>query len=122
MYNLYDELTKEQENDIIEKLAHKIIDMQIDFHAILLLEMVKPFSFVGSQLGLVSAPYLMLFGRENEEMGLKYLRLFEKRENVERIVQRVKTLKEEKEAQAEVQQEKMEEPKSIWAKIIQKLI
>jgi hypothetical protein len=54
--------------------------------AVMFLESIKPISFIGSQFSMVLvAPYLSIFG----DMGIDYIKFFEKRENVERLLKRL---------------------------------
>ena len=84
----FDELTEEEETQIIEKIAEKIRQYKMEGPAILLLETSKPISYVGTQLGkLYLAPLLPLL---KEDLGIpaeKILTVFERRENIERLLQ-----------------------------------
>ena len=83
-----DELTEEEETEIIEKVAEKIHQHKMEAPSILLLETSKPLSFIASQLGrLYLATILPLL---KEDLGVpaeKILVVFEKRENIERLLQ-----------------------------------
>ena len=50
------------------------------------LESVKPIVFIGSQMGqFFIAPFLSIFGN----LGIDYIKFFEKRENVEKLLQKL---------------------------------
>ena len=83
----FDELTEEEETQIIEKVAGKIHQYKMEAPAIILLETSKPLSYIGTQLGkLYLAPLLPLL---KEDLGVpaeKILTVFEKRENIEKLI------------------------------------
>lgn len=83
----FDELTEEEETQIIEKIAEKIREYKMEGPAIILLETSKPISFIGSQLGRVYlSPLLPLL---KEDLGIpaeKILMVLERRENIERLL------------------------------------
>ncbi len=89
------ELTPEEEEELIEKISHIIVRSGMGTAALLYLESYKPLSFVGGQLGLFFAsPILPFLGRWGE-LGTDLMMLISKRENVERIIVRVRELMEE---------------------------
>ena len=92
----FDELTEEEETQIIEKIAETIKQYKMEGPAIILLETSKPVSFIGSQLGRVYlAPILPLLKEELGIPGEKILLVFEKRENIERLLQLVEKSKDD---------------------------
>jgi len=92
----FDELTEEEETQIIEKLAEKIHQYKMEGPAIILLETSKPISFIGSQLGRVYlAPLLPLLKDDLGIPGEKILMVLEKRENIERLLQQIEKTKED---------------------------
>ena len=92
----FDELTEEEETQIIEKIAEKIRQYKMEGPAIILLETSKPISFIGSQLGRVYlAPLLPLL---KEDLGIpaeKVLSVLEKRENIESLLQLIEKTKDD---------------------------
>jgi hypothetical protein len=82
----YSKLTAEQEGNLIDSLADWVVKHKLETPSILFLEAIKPVSYIGSQLGLLFvAPFLELFNIE----GYKYSALFEKTENVERLLKKI---------------------------------
>lgn len=82
-----EELTDQEAEALIEKAAEQIIKRKMEVPAVLMLEMHKPLAFVASQAAVVFAPYIIPFvGIDNAE---NYSRLFAKRENIERLIQRL---------------------------------
>ena len=106
------EVTPEDEVEMIRKIAEKMHSYGMDVPVILFLETVKPLTYIGSQMGCVFvSPFLPVFG---EEIGLsseKLLRIFEKRENVEKLIKAVEELTREEE-----EQKKAEKVKKLDAK------
>ena len=83
----YEEITEEEKEELIEKIAEKINQYRMESPAIILLESSKPLSFIGTQLDrLYLGPFLPLL---QEDLGLpaeKILRVFEDRENIEKLI------------------------------------
>ncbi|MDH7482934.1 MAG: hypothetical protein QHH26_13315 [Armatimonadota bacterium] len=97
--NIATELTPEERDKLIDELATKIVNKRMETPAIIFLEMHKPVAFIASQAAIVASPFLVpLFGREGVE---KYSQLFSSPENVERIIQRIEDLVEEREHKAD---------------------
>lgn len=91
------DLSSEERDQLIENLARKIVDRKLETPAILFLEMHKPVAFLGSQALLVASPILApLFGMEGPE---KYSRLFSSIDNVEKLIQRIEDLSEERDSE-----------------------
>ena len=79
------ELSVDQRDLLIEKLAQKVSRWGLTAPAILFLEANKPFSFIGSQILLFFQPLLgFMFG--DEVIG-GYAQLFEDQANVEQLLQ-----------------------------------
>lgn len=85
-----EELTTEQRDTLIERLAERVVKHRMQMPAILALEMHKPFAFLAGQSLLLGSGFLApLFGPENVR---KYSKLFESRENVERLMERIEEM------------------------------
>lgn len=79
---------------MIDRAAEAIHRRKMEMPAILALEMHKPLSFVGSQAALVFSPFLVpIFGYDKVN---DFSRLFSKRENIERLLDRLDRLRTEK--------------------------
>ena len=74
----------EEDGDGIESLARSIAERGLAAPAILALELLKPFGFLGSQAWLLAEP---LLGRQGRTSGRRYATLFEDRANVERLIE-----------------------------------
>ena len=93
MFDLWkDELTEEETEQLIEKAASEIERRKLEVPAVLMLECHKPLAFVGSQTSLMMAPFIAPF--LGFDFVNNYSRLFAKRENVERLLQRIESGKE----------------------------
>lgn len=89
-----DELTDEQRDAILERIARTIVQRGMAAPAVLFLELNKPLSFVASQSLIVLTPFLAPFvGIDNVH---RYSRLLEKRDNVERLIERIEQLEHER--------------------------
>ena len=102
-------LTPKQE-EILDKIAHKVVTWRMTVPAILFLESVKPLNFVGSQMLVFFEPFVqaVFTVRDYNE----FVRMMEERENVERLLQRIEeldaeVLQKEKEEKRKRKEEKM---------------
>ena len=83
------ELTDEEEQKLINNIAKIVVDKGLEAPAIMFLEVTRPLSFIASQLAIVAlGPLQWLFELE----GPKYTGLFMKKENVNRIIERIEAL------------------------------
>ena len=81
------EITPEEEEEMIRKIAEKIHKYGMEVATILMVESLKPLTFVGTQMGrFFINPFLPAFGDEIGMTGEKFFQVFEKRENVERLL------------------------------------
>lgn len=85
------ELSEEDKNKLIEKIAKKIVEKRLEVPAVFFLESIKPVAFVGTQISyIVFAPILYLLGPES----FNYLSIFEKREDIEKLLSKIEELSE----------------------------
>jgi len=83
------DLTEEEERKLINNIAKLVVDKGLEAPAIMFLEATRPLSFIASQLAIVAlGPLEWLF----ELQGPKYTSLFMKKENVNRIIERIDEL------------------------------
>jgi len=82
-----EKLTEQEEDALIEKAASEIKRRKLEVPAVLLFEMHKPLSYIGSQAAIVFSPFLVPF------LGFdavnNYSRLFSKRDSIERLLRRI---------------------------------
>ena len=107
------EVTLEEEDEMIKKIAQKIHKHGLDMAAIFMIESVKPLSYIGTQMGrFLISPFLPAFGDNIGIGGEKFLQIFEKRENVEKLIVAVEEFTRE-----EDEQKKAEKAKKLEKKI-----
>ena len=82
------EVKPEEEEEMIKKAAEIIRKYQMEGMAILMLESSKPLVFIGGELGrFFLSPFLYAFGDNVSAKGERFFRVFEKRDNVEKLIQ-----------------------------------
>lgn len=75
--------TPEAAAELFEKIAKKIVEREMTVPAIMLLEMVKPLSFLGSQALVFINPIVSLVVSSGDYY--RFVRLMEERENIEKL-------------------------------------
>jgi len=107
------EVTPEDEDEMIRKIAQNIHKYSLDMAAILVIESVKPLSYVGLQMGrFFISPFLPAFGENIGISGEKLFQIFEKSDNVEKLITAVEELTREEEEQKKAEKAKKLERKS----------
>jgi len=97
------------EIELIEKVAEKIVDSELEAAAIMILQSIKPIIWIGGELAyFYLAPFLPLL----DTKGYDFLDTFQKRENIERLIKRVERLHKEQARE----KEKTKGP-SIWSRL-----
>ena len=82
-----DELSEQEEEELLDKAASEIRKRKLEAPAILMLELHKPVAYVGSHAAIAFSPFLVPFlGYDNIN---NYSRLFSKKENIERLLRRL---------------------------------
>lgn len=91
---LTSEVSAERRQEIIVRIATKIVDMKLTPVAIVMLESSKPVSFIGSQLMVFLQPVVTAVFpfRMYDEVGA----LLEDRNNVEMLIQTMERLEDER--------------------------
>lgn len=102
--SLWKEASPEETDRIIEKVAREVIEREMDLPATLLIGTLRPVSYIGGQLGRVFlAPFTPLF----ENLPYEYISVFEKNENLVRLINRISELGEEKETEKKNKKEEL---------------
>jgi len=83
-------LTREEADKLIDKIATEIVERDLTAPAVFLLETSKPISFIGSQVLLFLEPIIQSIFEFKSYKDIQVL--FEDRENVERLIQRIEAL------------------------------
>lgn len=82
-----DELTEAEEVELIEKAALEIERRKLQAPALMFLESHKPLAYLSSQASITFAPFIAPF--LGFDFVNNYSRLFAKRENVDRLLDRI---------------------------------
>lgn len=94
------ELTPEEEEKILRKIAETIHKYRMDVVAILTIETMKPMTYFGAQMGrFLLSPYLPALGENAGISGEKLFQILEKHDNSEKLIQMIEELVEEDERQ-----------------------
>ena len=101
----WDDISPEKEKKIIEKTARLIEKYEMEMPALIFLRTIKPAAYAGGQFArVVMAPILPLIG----DSGYDLVSFFEKKENVEKLIQEIDRIKDERDRQRE-EKERQEE-------------
>ena len=93
------EVTPKDEEEFIEKVAQKIHEYEMETAAILLLESSKPLVWVGGEMGrFFISPFVPVISDKWGITSEKFFLIFEKRENIEKLLKRLEELTQEHEA------------------------
>lgn len=80
-------MEEERYDEIIERIVRRILQLKLEVPAVLLLESMKPLSFVISQFFVFFEPFVQsIFSFKNYQ---KFYRMLEKRENIEKIIEEI---------------------------------
>ena len=110
-------VTSEDEDEMIGKIAKTIHKNGLNLVAIFMIGSVRPLTFIGAQMGrFFVSPFLPAFGEDIEMSGKKLFQIFEKRENVEKLIKAVEDLTREEEDLKTVEKtKKLKEKKAKMA-------
>jgi hypothetical protein len=107
------EITPELETEFIEKVAKAIHEREMDTAAILLLESSKPLVWVGGEMGrFFITPFVPIISDKWGVTSEKFFLVFEKRENIERLLKRLEEL-------SQLDEDKKREERTVRKKIDQ---
>jgi len=85
---------KDTYDDIIERIAERVVNMRLGIVAIVLLESTKPLSFIASQVLVFFEPIVRaLF---NPKDYTRFYEMLEDRNNIEKLIQRIEEKENEK--------------------------
>ena len=111
-----EEVLSKDEREILYKLADFLVKRGLTLPAILTLETVKPLNYIGSQTMVFLEPFVQAVFRDIAKYNT-FRRMMEKRDNVERLLQKIEELdavqfQKEKELKKKYKAEK----KTRWTK------
>ncbi len=98
---------KDTYDDLIEKVATKVVAWRMSIPAIMVLESAKPLSFVASQALVFLEPLVQAFLNPREYR--RFYEMLENRENVERLIQAIERKEEEYQAAQKAQKKQRKE-------------
>jgi hypothetical protein len=79
----------DKEKEIIDRVANKIVETDLQGVAIFLLQTLRPLYFIGGELArFFLAPFLILL----DEKGYEIIDTFEKRENIDVLTEKIEEL------------------------------
>lgn len=88
-----DEPSAKEEEQLIEQVAQKIHQYGMETPAIFFLESSKPLVWVGGEMGrFFITPFMPILGDNMGVKSEKFLIVFEKRENIEKLIIRLEEL------------------------------
>jgi hypothetical protein len=91
-----DEISCEDEERIIKKIAKIIYDKKMDMPALYMLEIFMPIASISGQMArMFISPILPLYGWENRDKGEMLITVFQKKENVLKLQIEIEKLIEE---------------------------
>ena len=93
---MWKEVTPEREKEIIEEVAKKIVELETELPAKFFFGILFPAAYVVGELGRVFLTSFDVF-----PIKFEYLFIFEKRENIKTLMQRIDELVEEREMKKE---------------------
>ncbi|HID32516.1 MAG TPA: hypothetical protein EYP24_03980 [bacterium (Candidatus Stahlbacteria)] len=87
------DLSPDQKEEIIDRIARRVVDMRLGMVAIVMLESAKPLSFLGNQALIFFQPFYRTFF--HSPLYDDFTRLLEDRENIELLIQKIEKYEEE---------------------------
>ena len=129
----WEDISPEEEEILIQEMAKLIWGYGMETAAIMFLETSKPIAYIGAQMGqAVLLPLLNFMGEVPLEKGDKYLRVLEKKDSLESLIQTLEYIaiheelpplklsermeQEEPEKTEELEESPSEEPENIKQK------
>ena len=104
--SLWRDASPEETKEIIEKIARKVVDRGMDFPATLFFGTIRPLSPLGGQLArFFLAPWTPLLGDQRYE----YISVLEKPENLEKLINRINEVADQKEEEKRIEKEEKRE-------------
>ena len=108
----YRKLSEEKKKELIERIAQKIVEHEMDVPAYVFLSGLRPMSIIAGQMGILFAgPYLEMFGQDAYDV----LSFLESPKNVKRLLEKLENIREDKQEKKEIMEKK--EKKSLLERI-----
>ncbi len=82
-------------DDLIERIAKRIVDMKLEIPFIIAFESLKPLSFISSSILVALEPIIQpIFSFKDYK---RFYEMLENRENIEKLIQKIEELADKKE-------------------------
>lgn len=89
----YRRLNEEEKNELIDRIAKKIAEYELEIPASIFLSGLMPMSLIANQLGiLIAGPFLELFGQDSYDI----LSLIDTPESTKKLLEKIKDICKEK--------------------------
>lgn len=106
----YRRLSDEEKNELIDRIAKKISEYDVEIPASIFLSGLRPISFIANQLGILFAgPFLELFGQDAYDI----LSLLENPGNTKKLMEKVEAIRKEKKNNLILGKNKINDKKSF---------
>lgn len=91
----YRRLSEEKKEELIDRIAEKIAENDLEGPASIFLSGLRPMSLIANHLGIMFVgPFLELLGQDSYDV----LSFIDTPENIEKLIEKVKSIREEKDA------------------------
>ncbi|MBS7630703.1 hypothetical protein KEJ47_03880 [Candidatus Bathyarchaeota archaeon] len=108
------EVTPEEEEEIIKKVADKIKEYGMNAAAIMMLQTFKPMAYISGQTGrFFISPILYGLGEKISVGAEKLFIVFENRDNIEKLIRMLEQMTEEEEMKKKEESEKIDKQKGV---------
>ncbi|RKX69758.1 hypothetical protein DRP53_07185 [candidate division WOR-3 bacterium] len=92
---------RDRREELIDRIARRVVEMRLGMVAIVMLESAKPISFLGNQAMIFFQPFYRTFF--TSPLYDEFASLLEDRENIELLIQRIEKYEEEYERKERAQ-------------------
>lgn len=108
------EVTPEEEEEIIKRVAYKINEYGMNAAAIMMLQTFKPMAYISGQTGrFFISPILYGLGEKISVQAEKLFIVFENRDNIEKLIRMLEQMTEEEEMKKREESEKTDKQKAV---------
>jgi len=91
-----EKLPPKEVDALLGRIAVKVVDYELELYARFLLGMSWPLAYIGGQMGRVFlSPYLFVFGDKENNVSKKIF-VFEKKDNIFKLISKIDELSEER--------------------------
>jgi hypothetical protein len=115
--SLYEDNGEEDFTDLIERIARAVVRRQMTVPVIMLLESVKPLSFLGNQLLIFANPVVSLVVQSKDYY--RFVRMIEDRDNIEKLTLAIESenARDQEARKAGRALERKKKKRSFWSRL-----